>query len=283
DCSKIDNLQVNRLLEAIKQQRATISKAIGQPVEIGFTGTMITIEVPNIEQKSNVPTLFNIIQGAMPPKNTAVLGITDADEPLQVRLSSTNAKNVLIVSDSQENNSSLLRTIAVSLALSNTHKEIRLVCVSPDGVAFNALTNTRHLVQPRIQTERVAMRTIESITKTGMGKEQKPRVIIMIDRLEMFPKIEIEKQFLDNNRLQWLVSTCDRQRFQDLAGMFQLKLIGTQNPDIDYGTEYVNIFSGEYFALCSGGKPIVFTPAHIGEYEAKVEIGKANVQTNTTD
>lgn len=284
DCSKIDDAKASRLLEAIKQQRTTISKALGQPVEIGFTGTMITIEVPNVEQKSKVPTLFNVMQGAMPPKNTAVLGITNADEPLQVRLSSASAKNVLIVGDNQDDNSRLLRTVAVSLALSNTHKEVRLVCISPDGVAFNALTNTPHLVQPRIQAERTAVRTIESIIKTVRCKqEQKPRVIIMIDRVEMFPKIEIEKQLLDYNGLHWIVSTCDRQRFQDLARIFQLKLIGTQNPDIDYGTKYVNIFSGEYFALCNGGTPIVFTPAHIEEYEAKVEIGKANVQTNTTD
>lgn len=278
ECQGRSETYISDLLEKIKKHRRTISNALKQKdVQILFDGNYIIVEIQNPEP---IPaTLMAIMEQYKPLKYTAVLGITETDVSLQARMSSPLAKNILIASSNQENNSKLLRSIAVSLVLSNTPEEIKLLCISRDKVAFDAIIGVPHLVRSRVYQESSASNAVAAIVKTAKDKtDRNPRIIIMIDGIENFPEIA---PVLNCEKLHWIVSTCDESKTVEMFDQYPTRLIGKSNLEIE-GISFSGL-RNEYLAICDTQNPILFTPLHIGEYEARIEIGKANVQTNSVD
>ncbi len=277
DCSGRSDTHITELLNKIKGLNREISAALKQETKISFDGKTIIIETNNPEPKPT--TLFSVMEEIKPLKYTAVLGVTEGDSPLHARMSSPLAKHILVASSNQENNSKLLRSIAVSLVLNNTPEDVKLLCSSPDKLAFDAIIETPHLVRPRIYQESLASKAIASIVKTARDKtDRNPRIVVMVDRIEKFPEIT---PVLNCERLHWVVSTCDKARIVEMFYAYPTKLIGKTDLEIE-GVSFEETYGDRYFAICDGA-PILFTVAHVGEYEARNEIRKANVQTNSTD
>jgi DNA segregation ATPase FtsK/SpoIIIE-like protein len=84
------------------------------------------------------------------PPTTATLGLDVEGTPLLLRLDSPDVDPVLVSGDVRSGKSSLLRGMALSLALHNSPERLRLLLLdcSGDGVAFRGLEELPHLACP---------------------------------------------------------------------------------------------------------------------------------------
>lgn len=80
------------------------------------------------ERTISVIEFVTKIKDAIPPR-TATLGVCDDGAPLLIRLPSQSVGDILITGPNRAANTSLLRSIAISLALTNTSADLGLLLV----------------------------------------------------------------------------------------------------------------------------------------------------------
>lgn len=107
------------------------------------------------------------------PPITATLGLDTESTPLLLRLNSPEVDPVMVAGDRASGKSSLLRGMALSMALHNSPERLRLLLLdcSGDGLAFRGLENLPHLACPvavglpdALASLRWAMRALASRT-----------------------------------------------------------------------------------------------------------------------
>lgn len=144
----------------------------------------IILEFPNPEPRP--VTLASLWPEVQPlPPATALLGLTDDGAPLMARLSSPEVAHILVAGTIGAGKTALLRTMAVSLALSNRPDELRLLCIDLQGRAFRALTGIPHLVRSPVATGAEAVEALQSLVRLMelrlSRQEHAPRTVIYID------------------------------------------------------------------------------------------------------
>jgi len=108
-------------------------------------GMTIRIQGGSIVAEKPIDVLQVIakIKDIIPPK-TATLGICDDGAPLLIRLPSPSVGDILITGPDRAANTSLLRTIAISLAMRNSSSELGLLLIG-DGLSdlFSSLPHCK--------------------------------------------------------------------------------------------------------------------------------------------
>ena len=153
-------------------------------------GVVLSFANPEPKPVSLLPLLHDV--GPVPPA-TAVLGLTDAGVPLLARLSAPDVAHILLAGTTGSGKSVLLRTMAVSLTLTNSPSTLRLVCIDPKGRTFRALANAPHLARPLIADPREAVEALNSLMRTMQIRDRRgelvghaggvPRIVVFIDEL----------------------------------------------------------------------------------------------------
>ena len=153
-------------------------------------GVVLSFANPEPKPVSLLPLLDSI---APVPAATAVLGLTDAGVPLLARLSAPDVAHVLLAGATGSGKSVLLRTMAVSLTLTNSSSTLRLLCIDPKGRTFRALADAPHLVRPLISDPREAVEALNSLIRTMQIRDHRgevpghdgvvPRIVVFIDEL----------------------------------------------------------------------------------------------------
>ena len=123
------------------------------------------------------------------PPTTATLGLDVEGTPLLLRLDSPDVDPVLIAGDTRSGKSSLLRGMALSLALHNSPERLRLLLLdcTGDAVAFRGLEDLPHLACP------VAYGPVEAIVSLRWALRAMSR------RAHMRPSAEDELTFGDED------------------------------------------------------------------------------------
>ncbi|MBN1285227.1 MAG: hypothetical protein JXB47_07510 [Anaerolineae bacterium] len=93
--------------------------------------------------------LFDLLDrvGSLAPL-TAVVGATDDDRPLLVRLEAPNVGNILIAGQEGAGKSTLLRSMLLGLALTNPPAQMQIVLIDPLGGALGPLDSLPHRLAP---------------------------------------------------------------------------------------------------------------------------------------
>ena len=153
-------------------------------------GVVLSFANPEPKPVSLLPLLDDV---APVPAATAVLGLTDAGVPLLARLSAPDVAHVLLAGTTGSGKSVLLRTMAVSLTLTNTPSTLRLLCIDPKGRTFRSLANAPHLARPLITDPREAVEALNSLIRTMQIRDHRgevpdhagavPRIVVFIDEL----------------------------------------------------------------------------------------------------
>ncbi|MDX9955942.1 MAG: DNA translocase FtsK [Anaerolineae bacterium] len=262
-------------------------------LRIDRTHEGIILEFPNPEPRP--VTLTGLWAEVKPlPPVTALLGLTDDGAPLLARLSSPEVAHVLVAGTKDAGKTALLRTLAVSLVMSNRPDELRLLCIDLQRRAFRALAGLPHLVRPPVITGTEAIEALQSLTRLMevrlRGQEHQPRTVVLIDEAADLALIEgrVSAESLLVRLAQrgheagiHLVVATRRPSAAVLSGVlranFPLRLVGKVISADDArvaagrGQTDAHLLNGRGDFLAVGGSaaPIRFQIAYIGDQEAQ--------------
>jgi DNA segregation ATPase FtsK/SpoIIIE-like protein len=155
----------------------------------GDTGEDAVIEVPRPDP---VPVrllpLVRRVADVIPPA-TATLGLDSESTPLLLRLNSPEVNPVMLCGTQGAGKSSLLRGMALSLALHNSPESLSLLLIdcTGDGVAFRGLENLPHLPCP------IANGPVDALVGLRWALRALARRTHMADRDELFFEDALEE------------------------------------------------------------------------------------------
>ena len=137
------------------------------------------------------------------PPVTAVLGLSEDGSPLLSGLSKDDLMHVLISGKSKAGKTSLLRTMAVSLALNNRQHRVQLAIIAPKkqgnqtNTILTPLELLPHMLFPIAENEEESMATLDFLVdELAYRLEQKmttPSIIVFIDELSALMEQSGEK------------------------------------------------------------------------------------------
>ena len=146
----------------------------------------VILEFPNPHPRP--VTMLKLLEEVKPlPQLTALMGLTDSGVPLLARLSSSAVAHVLVTGAAGAGKTSLLRTMAISLLLSSSPSDIRLLCISVDGQAFGSIKKAPHLLRPPVVAVSEAHEALRSLRRNMNIRDRRqtaePAVVILIDEI----------------------------------------------------------------------------------------------------
>lgn len=128
------------------------------------------------------------------PPRTAVIGMTDGGQPVMLRFAANKVTHVLVAGEPGAGKTSLLRSVALSLAMSNRQSALQLLVMDPrseedssDRTPLLPLGYLPHmLTDPALGSEACATLLhflAEEMTYRRRDRVQSPRIIVLIDHV----------------------------------------------------------------------------------------------------
>src|SRR5512144_58430 len=121
---------------AVRNLSEELAMALGaEDVRVAREGESIAVEVPRPDAQPVrlLPLLRSL--GPLPPL-TACLGVADDGRPLLLRLPSPDVAHVLVAGGTGSGKTEMLRTLLVSLALTNRQSRLQLALIDPKARGF---------------------------------------------------------------------------------------------------------------------------------------------------
>jgi S-DNA-T family DNA segregation ATPase FtsK/SpoIIIE len=194
-------------LTAIRSLAEELALALGAPaVRLAREGGALALEVPR--EDSAPVRLLPLLRGlpALPPA-TACLGLADDGRPLLIRLPSPEVAHILVAGATGSGKTELLRTLALSLALTQRQAQLQMLLIDPKRRGLAPLERWPHCLAPVVaepaaalawlgrlvaemeRRDRAACPPVPPSGASGgqsgerTGGQQSPRVVIVVDEL----------------------------------------------------------------------------------------------------
>jgi len=187
----------------------------------------------HISRKDNAPVSLLDLLMITPDLEpmTAVLGFSDAGDPVLCELSEKSTPHILITGEEGAGKSTLLRTIAISLALS--HKQSQLQFVVLDGTSegnyhtskiLEPLSNLPHMICPIAYTNEEYSEMLNFLVGECSYREEQqmhsPNIVILIDEVVSLLRTDSNKRNFEQDiiyllqrgpavGLHLILSTCE--------------------------------------------------------------------------
>jgi S-DNA-T family DNA segregation ATPase FtsK/SpoIIIE len=171
-------------LSIVRNLSEEIALALGADnVRITREGHNMAVEVPRPNPEPVL--LLPMLRGLNPPPHTACLGLADDGRPLLMRLSSPDVAHVLVAGSTGSGKTELMRTIAISLALTNRQRHLQFALIDTKARGFAPLINLPHLMTPPafdVESARDVLDwLLDEMDRRDTLHISSPRIIIMID------------------------------------------------------------------------------------------------------
>lgn len=169
------------------------------------------------------PAPFNLsdLMGRLPkiPKRTAVLGQSSDSMPLLFNLTDPRPASLLILADRFSGKTSLLKTLAVSLARQNKPEDVRFVVISakPDEWAEEEARYSAHFMNIASNIESAAVDLIYHLGDLVEGRQKGGRIgtayVLLFDGMDTLPHMDFDLRA----NFEWLVRFGARQQIWTAA------------------------------------------------------------------
>lgn len=178
-------------LGARVEQMARLSEEIAlwlgtRGVRIHRDGGRVHIEVPR-EESDTLQLLPLISRLGEIPRHTAVLGLDEAGIPLLLRLSSPDVCHVLVAGTTGSGKTALIRSMVLSLALSNRPSQLQVVIIDPKGRGYATLEGLPHLLRPVVCEVDEAIEVLEELVHRMVQRDREgvrePRLVVVVDEM----------------------------------------------------------------------------------------------------
>jgi DNA segregation ATPase FtsK/SpoIIIE, S-DNA-T family len=229
------------------------------------------------------------------PQNTAVLGLDEEGAPLLLPFSDPDITHVLVAGTDAAGKTSLLRTIAVSLAMGNRQSKLQLLIIDPDKPGkqnrqLAPLMFLPHLLAQVMTEPAEALHTLQLLVDEMHHRLKHeticPTIVLLIDNLDLlFTVAEAELQVVLAELLQrgaeagiHLVVSSSRTIADWLSSVMQanlpLRLVGRVNDEAEslaatavVGAEANTLLGQGDFLAITDGSQMHFQAAFIGNYD----------------
>lgn len=242
-----------------------------------------------------VPLLALLEREPRPPSLQATLGLAEDGKPVRLDLTAEDLQHALIVGAQAAGKTSLLQSIAVSLALTNRQAYLQMAVLDPQvrGThpgGLRALNYIPHLLMPVITDVSTSVEALQFLVEEADYRIQHnrhaPLILVLIDRLELL--LHGDAQTTRRLLTQLLQKGADAHIYVVVAARsaradlldnllksyLGVRLVG-QVPDeteAHAATGLRNSYAEQLlgkgeFAAVSGGKMTYFQGAYLAEHE----------------
>ena len=167
--------------------REEVAMRLGVPdIRIYRKGDAIRVEVPRPDAAVvRFEALFKRIK-RLPPL-TAILGVDEEGAPLLLKLSSPDIAHALVAGTTGSGKTMLLKTMVLSLALTNPLHRLMMVLIDPKARGFSALASLPHLLRPVETDPAQAVKVLEGLVVEMERRDRLrfnvPAILVVIDEL----------------------------------------------------------------------------------------------------
>jgi DNA segregation ATPase FtsK/SpoIIIE, S-DNA-T family len=177
-------------ISRIRSLSEEIAMALGvQSVNVTRDGDVLSFEVARTDKEPIhlLPLLRQILNRSGIPPITACLGITQEGFPLMLRLPSPDVSHVLIAGTTGSGKTELMRSLLLSLAVTNRQSKLQLALIDPKSRGFGPLAFLPHLLAPIATNMRTAadllQRLVEEMARRDAQGISSPRIVIAVDEV----------------------------------------------------------------------------------------------------
>jgi len=154
----------------------------------------VRVDVPRVEPPPvYLLPLCDKLRGYIPPC-TALLGLDGEGSRLLLRLSSPEVAHVLVAGTTGSGKTSLLRSMAASLALFNPPHQVQFALIHPKGKGLGPLTELPHLGWPLAQGAQQALSLLAEVVEEMERRDRaargdssrassKPQLVLVVDEV----------------------------------------------------------------------------------------------------
>jgi S-DNA-T family DNA segregation ATPase FtsK/SpoIIIE len=170
---------------SVRQLDEELAVALGAAdVHITRDGESLAVEMPRPD--AGPVRLLPLLDSLPPmPPLTACLGLSQDGRPLLIRLPSPDVAHILVAGATGSGKTELMRTMALSLALTNRQAALQIALIDPKGRGLGPLSGLPHLVGPVATDLNSALarlgRLVEAMERRDAEGTSYPRIAIFVD------------------------------------------------------------------------------------------------------
>jgi hypothetical protein len=140
------------------------------------------IRGPGPSPASLLPLLDRLAQAGL-PRLTAVLGTCLDDRPVAIRLSAPVGSRLLVLGDDGAGKTALLRTLVLSVALTNPQRDVQFALLDPAG-SLESLADLPHLLTPPVREPLAALDVLQFLIGARKDGPASPHIVVVADDLQ---------------------------------------------------------------------------------------------------
>lgn len=174
-------------IATVRNLSEELAMALGaQDVRVAREGSALTVEMPRTDAEP--VRLMSLLRSvAHIPPLTACLGLSEDGRPLLLRLPSPDVAHVLVAGATGSGKTELIRTLVLSLALTNRQSKLQVALIDPKRRGFAPLAGLPHVIDgvasdlPSIRA--LLQKLLAEMERRDHDKISSPHIVVAIDEL----------------------------------------------------------------------------------------------------
>ena len=174
-------------IATVRNLSEELALALGaQDVRVARAGEELTVEMPRADAEP-VRLLSLMRSLASIPPLTACLGVADDGRPLLLRLPSPDVAHVLVAGTTGSGKTELMRTLIVSLAMTNRQSKLQIALIDPKRRGFGPLAGLPHALDDVASTHDAIWSLLSKLIMEMERRDHdgitSPHIVVAVDEL----------------------------------------------------------------------------------------------------